>query len=37
MVHYCIGLWTAKEEEESSNYKELKNLVDTVTEEAEAG
>jgi hypothetical protein len=25
------------EEEESSNYKELKNLVDTVAEEAGAG
>ena len=34
-VQFWIGLWTA--EEESSNYKELKNLVDTVKEEAEAG
>jgi hypothetical protein len=34
---YCIGLWTATEEEESSNYKELRNLVDTVLEEAGAG
>jgi hypothetical protein len=29
-VCYRIGLWTTKEAEESSNYKELKNLVDTV-------
>jgi hypothetical protein len=36
-VRYRIGLWTAKEEEESSNYKELKNLVDTVEEEANVG
>jgi hypothetical protein len=36
-VRYRIGLWTAEEEEESSNYKELKNLVDTVEEEASAG
>ncbi len=36
-VQYRIGLWTTKEEEESSNYKELKNLVDTVEEEANAG
>jgi hypothetical protein len=36
-VRYRIGLWTAKEEEESLNYKELKNLVDTVEEEALAG
>ena len=36
-VQFQIGLWIAEEEEESSNYKELKNLVDTVKEEAEAG
>jgi hypothetical protein len=36
-VRYRIGLWTAGEEEESLNFKELKNLVDTVKEEAEAG
>ena len=36
-VQFRIGLWTAAEEEESSNYKELRNLVDTVKEEAEAG
>ena len=34
---FCIGLWLAEEEEESSNYKELKNLVDMVEEEAKAG
>ncbi len=32
-----IGLWSAEEEEESSNYKELKNLVDTVHEETMTG
>ncbi len=36
-VRYRIGLWAAKEEEESSNYKELKNLGDTVEEETNAG
>ena len=36
-VRFRLGLWTAEEEEESSNYKELKNLVDTVLEEARAG
>jgi hypothetical protein len=36
-VKYRIGLWTAEEEEDSLNLKELKNLVDRVKEEAEAG
>jgi hypothetical protein len=36
-IRFRIGLWSAKEEEESSNYKELKNLVDTVCEEAMTG
>jgi hypothetical protein len=36
-VRFWIGLWTPEEEEESSNYKELRNLVDTVKEETEAG
>jgi len=36
-VRFHLGLWTAQEEEESSNYKELKNLVDTISEEAGAG
>ncbi len=35
-VRFCVGLWTVEEEEESSNYKELKNLMDTVSEEARA-
>jgi hypothetical protein len=26
-IRFRVGLWTAEEEEESSNYKELKNLV----------
>jgi hypothetical protein len=36
-VRFRIGLWSATEEEESSNYKELKNLVDTVREEVSTG
>jgi hypothetical protein len=36
-VCFHVGLWAAAEEEESSNFKELKNLVDTVSEEAGAG
>jgi hypothetical protein len=36
-IRFRIGLWSAAEEAESSNYKELKNLVDTVSEEAKAG
>ncbi len=36
-VRFRSGLWTAEEEEESSNNKELKNLVDTVAEEAGSG
>ena len=36
-IRYRIGLWSPEEEEESSNYKELKNLVDTIKEEAGAG
>jgi hypothetical protein len=36
-VQFCIGLWFSAEEEESSNYKELRNLVDLVGEDAKAG
>jgi hypothetical protein len=36
-VRFQIGLWSPEEEEESSNYKELKNLVDTVLKEAASG
>jgi hypothetical protein len=36
-VRFRIRLWTAEEEKESSNYKELRNLVDTVKAEARAG
>jgi hypothetical protein len=36
-IQFCIGLWSAAEEKESSNYKELKNLVDTMSKEARAG
>jgi hypothetical protein len=33
-IRFRIGLWSAAE---SLNYKELKNLVDTVSEEAKTG
>ena len=36
-IRFRIGLWSAAEEAESLNYKELKNLVDTVSKEAKAG
>ncbi len=36
-VRFHIGLWSSAEEEESSNYKGLRNLVDLVGEEAKAG
>ena len=36
-VNYRIGVWGRDEESESSNYKELCNLVETCEEEASAG
>lgn len=36
-VNYRVGLWSAVEREESSNYKELCNLVETAEAEAMAG
>ncbi len=36
-IHFWIGLWSPEEEEERSNYKELGNLVDTISEEPVAG
>ena len=36
-IRFRVGLWTVEKEEESSNYKELKNLVDTVEGEATGG
>ncbi len=36
-VQFCIRLWSSAEEEESSNYKELRNLVDLIGEEVKAG
>jgi len=36
-VRFRIGLWSPEVEVESSNYKELRNLVDAVGEEAMAG
>ena len=35
-LHTRYGLWPSDVEEQSSNYRELKNLVDTVEEEASA-
>ncbi len=36
-VRFRIGIWSPEEEEESLNYKELRNLVDTINEELVAG
>jgi len=36
-IRYRIGLWSSSEEAESSNYKELANLVQTISAEAVAG
>ena len=36
-VRFRIGLWSAEEEDESSNFKELCNLVETISKEAVAG
>jgi hypothetical protein len=36
-IRFRVGLWSAKEEDKSSNYKELCNLVETVAGEARAG
>ena len=36
-VRFRIGVWSAAKEEESSNYKELSNLVLTISSEARAG
>jgi len=36
-VRFRIGLWSSSEEGESSNYKELSNLVQTIAIEAGAG
>ena len=36
-IRFRVGLWSAREEDESSNYKELCNLVETVAGEARAG
>ncbi|EJK74326.1 hypothetical protein THAOC_04001, partial [Thalassiosira oceanica] len=37
VVRYRVGVWTAEEEKESSNFKEFTNLVETAEEEAEQG
>jgi hypothetical protein len=36
-IWFQVGLWSPDKEEESSNYKELRNLVDAVGEVAKAG
>ena len=36
-TYYRAGLWDADVQKESSNYKEFRNLVDVVEEEAQAG
>ena len=36
-LHGRYGLWSRDMEDQSSNYRELRNLVDTVEEEATAG
>jgi hypothetical protein len=36
-LRYRLGIWTADEELESSNYKEFRNLVDTTEAEAREG
>jgi hypothetical protein len=36
-LHGCFGLWGRDKERQSSNYRELQNLVKTVEEEAESG
>ena len=36
-IRFRVGLWSARKEDESSNYKELCNLVKTVAGEARAG
>jgi hypothetical protein len=33
-IHGCFGLWGRDDEDKSSNYRELCNLVETVEEEA---
>ncbi len=36
-LHGQYGLWGADEDHQSSNYRELRNLVETVEEEAAEG
>jgi len=36
-IHSRFGVWGRDEEDKSSNYRELRNLVDTVEEEAQVG
>lgn len=36
-LKYRVGVWGSDEEDESSNFKELKNVVTTIEDEASAG
>ena len=36
-LKYRVGVWGSDEEDESSNFKELENVVTTIEEEAESG
>lgn len=36
-LKYCVGVWGSDEDDESSNFKELENVVTTIKEEAASG
>jgi hypothetical protein len=36
-IHYRIGTWGSDSEDDSSNFREFENVVDTLRKEAEAG
>jgi hypothetical protein len=36
-IDYCVGVWGSDDEGKSSNYKELKNCVQAIRRQAEAG
>ena len=36
-IHWCYGLWGRDAENKSSNYRDLRYLVETVEEETQAG
>jgi hypothetical protein len=37
LIHVCIGVWSCNESEESSNWREFTNVVETLEEEGQAG